>query len=312
MILTAALCVAGALTAAPAPPDPPPEKIVYTSTQWGNPAAAIYIMSADGAKPTKLSKDGAIEFDPALSADGKHIVFVAMSLDDIKTDLWTMDADGSNRRQLTQNPAKTIVMNPAWSPDGKHLAFARTAVDFTQPTDTLALDADIVRMDADGQKEWAVAMGAWPVWSPDGKRILYTQTTKTVPSEPRVGIMDADGQNAKQLVNIPSMMAAYSPDGRRITFVGAPNAKSTAVHVYVASADGSGAVQASKETEGSELAPHWSADGKRIYFSRSPKISSSQWSKILVMDADGNNEEELTKDGAVGILGGAGAFMLGR
>jgi len=55
---------------------------------------------------------------PALSPDGKRIVYVATHADMERSaydsDLWVIGADGSNDTQLTRNPANDN--HPRWSP----------------------------------------------------------------------------------------------------------------------------------------------------------------------------------------------------
>ncbi|MGB9005793.1 MAG: S9 family peptidase [Candidatus Aminicenantales bacterium] len=66
--------------------------------------------------------------DPAVSPDGKRIVFVLRTTDleanRGRTDLWLTDADGKNLRPLTTHPAADL--NPRWSPDGKFVWFLST------------------------------------------------------------------------------------------------------------------------------------------------------------------------------------------
>ncbi|MCK4829615.1 PD40 domain-containing protein, partial [bacterium] len=58
--------------------------------------------------------------DPQVSADGSRIVFTLKSTDleanKDRTDLWIIDSDGENLRQLTTNQAADF--NPRWGPDG--------------------------------------------------------------------------------------------------------------------------------------------------------------------------------------------------
>src|SRR4051812_30021626 len=57
----AALCVGGALTAAPAPPETPPDKLVVTSMSPDGKKIGLFITNADGSQRTTLTKEGAVE-----------------------------------------------------------------------------------------------------------------------------------------------------------------------------------------------------------------------------------------------------------
>ena len=57
---------------------------------------------------------------PAWSPDGKQIAFA--SNPDGNSDIYIMDANGTNLTQITHNDADDL--EPAWSPDGKQIAFA--------------------------------------------------------------------------------------------------------------------------------------------------------------------------------------------
>ncbi|MCI0514167.1 S9 family peptidase [candidate division KSB1 bacterium] len=66
--------------------------------------------------------------EPQVSPDGKTIVFVLRKTDlDAnrgRTDLWLVDVDGKNLRQLTVNPAADY--NPRWAADGQSIWFLST------------------------------------------------------------------------------------------------------------------------------------------------------------------------------------------
>ena len=315
----AALCAAGALALAPAPPEVKNDKIVFTSMSETTKKVGdvvvetnrvgVFIMNADGSQRTSLTKEGAIEIDPSLSPDGKRIAFVAVAKDDVKGDLWVMDVGGGDRRQLTESKAKTLVNSPSWSPDGKRIAFTRMAAQNGPPT-----DAEIVIVDADGKNEKSLGKGLMPAWSPDGKQVLYTTLEKGGDFEPRLTVMDADGGNAKQLFKTPSMMGAFAPDGKRIAYMGAPTTKNTTPHIYAADADGSQAAQVTSQGDTFEVGPRWSADGKRLVFSRMPNAKNGppKTASIVVMDADGKNETELTKGDGMDLTGGAAILLMER
>ena len=87
-------------------------RIAFYSNRDG--AWQIYSMKDDGSDVIKLTfgiKDG----EPCWSHDGKKIVFTGW--DDIDPEIYVMNADGTERIQLTFNTE--FDGEPCWSPDGK-------------------------------------------------------------------------------------------------------------------------------------------------------------------------------------------------
>ena len=80
--------------------------------------------------------------NPSWSPDGKRIAF-----DSFRNgaggnkDIYVMDADGRNQRNLTNHPDRDYG-HPSWSPDSKRIAFVSNR--------TRDLNRDIYVMDADG------------------------------------------------------------------------------------------------------------------------------------------------------------------
>lgn len=76
---------------------------------------------------------------PSWSPTGDRIVYTSFE------DVYTMDADGGNQRQLTDTPGTEI--GPAWSPDGSEIAYAQD-------------HGQILVMRADGAKQRAITQFA--------------------------------------------------------------------------------------------------------------------------------------------------------
>lgn len=155
-----------------------------------------------------------------------------------------------------------------------------------------------------------------PSWSPDGKKLLYTGRGDGPGKGSRLAVMDADGKNPKQLTTrAGGQMGAWSPDGKKIVYIGGPetNPAKFKPHVYVSKADDSGATQLTKDDgDQGELAPHWSRDGKRIYFNRLVIKQSPEKAGIWVMDADGGHMKALTTGDGMDLLGGVGFLVFDR
>ena len=82
----------------------------------------IYLMNADGNNPINLTQSvEKPDLGSSWSPDGKQIAFGSSELfvqDNLfRSDIWVMDVDGDNSRNLTKHDAQDS--SPAWSPDGK-------------------------------------------------------------------------------------------------------------------------------------------------------------------------------------------------
>lgn len=97
----------------------------------------IYAVNVDGSNPTRLGDTPvATIVRPIWSPDGQRIAFV--SRDEVNTDIFVMNADGTNVVNLTHSPSLDTV--PSWSPDSRRIAFSSDRSGLSQ----------IYVMDADG------------------------------------------------------------------------------------------------------------------------------------------------------------------
>jgi hypothetical protein len=90
-------------------------------------------MRPDGSEQTRLTFHGGFDVEVAWSPDGSRLA--VMSDRSGTYELWTMNADGSDQRQLTTGGQAACdriscthpAQGPAWSPDGSRLLYARQA-----------------------------------------------------------------------------------------------------------------------------------------------------------------------------------------
>ncbi len=78
-------------------------------------------MNIDGSNIKALTTDNTLAFyNPIWSPDGKKIVYYVEKGDN-KDQIWTMNADGSDQKLLTNNIGHNFY--PSWSADGKQIIF---------------------------------------------------------------------------------------------------------------------------------------------------------------------------------------------
>jgi TolB protein len=191
------------------------KKIAFAGTVGDDPNNEIYVVDAvTGGGLVALTScaglaPGCANDYPAWSPDGTQIVFIHG--DDFDADenpvneqVWVMNADGSNKRQLTSDaPFKDQV--PDWSPDGTKIAYA------SGPSGIWVMDADgshqhqLTGCGPGDPSPCATGDDFGPVWSPDGTQIAFL---RVLGSDDRpIFLMNADGTNQHRLIDGPMLQA---------------------------------------------------------------------------------------------------------
>ena len=225
---------------------------------------------------TNLTQNASDDWAPVWSPDGQRLAFASSR--DGNTEVYVMDADGTNPTNLTQN-ADTDGWNLVWSPDGQRLAF-------TSERDG---NTEVYVMDADGTDPTNLTQSAgddWaPVWSPDGQHIAFTSNRD---GNTEVYVMDADGTDPTNLTQSAGddWAPVWSPDGQRLAFLSNRDGNA---EVYVMSSDGSDLTNLTQDA-GIDGNPVWSSDGQRIVFESNRDGNT----EVYVMAADGTDPTSLT------------------
>jgi Tol biopolymer transport system component len=84
----------------------------------------LFVMNADGSKKRQVTKNGAANFCPFFTPDGKKLIF-SSNQDDPQHrnfELYTINLDGTGQERLTFDP--TFDGFPMFSPDGKKIIWA--------------------------------------------------------------------------------------------------------------------------------------------------------------------------------------------
>jgi TolB protein len=95
----------------------PDGRIVHASIASGN--QEIWIMNKDGSEKQQLTLAGGWDSRPAVSPDGRYIVFVSRR--NSSGNIWRMDIDGSNQKQLTRG---NLDWNPQVTPDSRWVMYS--------------------------------------------------------------------------------------------------------------------------------------------------------------------------------------------
>ncbi len=232
----------------------PNGQIVYTSLIHGAPS--IWVMTAQGTGNKQLTLDSGSNSFPSATSDARYVVFVS---DRTRfTNVWRMDIDGSNPKQLTNGDDDSW----AWcSPDGQWVVYHSLALG----------KRTLRRVSINGGDSQQVTdyISICPVVSRDGKWIssYYRPETK---APWKMAIIPFDGGPPVKIFDVPENVVLQSlmrltPDGRALAYITSRNGVS---NIWIQPLDGTSPRQLTNFKSDQIFWYDWSPDGRQLAVSR--------------------------------------------
>lgn len=237
---------------------------------------------ADASRAQQIASDAGPVEEIAWTPDGR---IVYRSNAGGRADIWVMDADGSNPKQLTTDARVSGGLTV--SPDGRYIFFSSDRVGHY----------NIWRVDIDGSNLKQLTTGEdefFPFCTPDGAWVVFQRGML----EPRLWKMPVDGGESVQLTDSRVMRPAVSPDGKLIVYYYLdPDVSRWSIGIV--SSEGG------RRLRRFDFPPtvawrfiRWSPDGQSIAYANSPGGLSDIWAQPL----DGGPPKQLTNFKAEQII----------
>ncbi|WP_321476592.1 hypothetical protein [uncultured Paludibaculum sp.] len=238
-------------------------------------------LTTDGAR--KLGHDYAADILAQFGAPslaGSKIYFVSTRSG--SKELWSMDFDGSNQKQITS--FRSITTFPAISPDGTRLAFTSYAKG--QPR-IMLYSTETKRFIPFLNPE--APMNATPAFAPDGQHILFSSS---ISGFAQIYIADQDGRNLRRLSTSRAIEVEPKVNpktGSEMVFV---SGRGGLQQIYRMNMDGADPMRLTNG-EGEASNPAWHPDGKAIAFAWTRGFAPGNWN-IFIMDVASRETVQLT------------------
>ena len=186
---------------------PDGQRVIFTSTRDGD--LEIYTMATDGTDMRRLTYTTGYDGGAFFSPDGRSIVYrafhprspaelatwnalwKAQAVSPVRLDLWVMDADGGNQRQVTDLGGANFC--PYMSPDGQWIIFTSNFADSAKKG---MPNFDLYRVHPDGSGLERITHSpvfeGFPMWSNDGKKLVFASNRgeRKSPTDTNVFIAD--------------------------------------------------------------------------------------------------------------------------
>jgi hypothetical protein len=265
----------------------------------------LWLVDADGSDLRPLTEfDPQLnnqDYDPSWSPDGDRLAFTRQvsRQSTSASEVWTVNADGTNPKRLTPNTLQDF--EPQWAPDGSRIVVDRMRFILG----TWGGPVAIWSLNPDGSDPRQLTHPTSvqeddrePRWSPDATRIAYSHDG-TNPTDPGIYVMQADGSNPQRLTD-PGGGLVWSPDGTRIAFTrqyngGFPNMSTS---LSVVGADGSEEYELLQRSGFAGIHADWQA---RPFGPVAPSPAGVTFDRTPVTAVTGARTVTLTNGGQSGV-----------
>ncbi len=266
-------------TPLPEPTDVHGGHIVFTCTR--NNVNQICLINADGSGFQQLTNESSNSYYPAISPDGREIVFATNKADNF--DLYMTLRGSSELVQLTDNIGN--LFSPSFSPDGKQIAFVNRAS--TGPS-------SLWLMGSQGENPHLLYAAPNNVvaaaWSPDGADIAFAMAVDSQFTY-EVFLLSVNSPQAAPrrithgLSGIGGSLS-WSPDSKDLLIFAGPVEAREIYRLDVASGNVTELTYG-----GNNAAAAYSPDGKLIVFN---SLRNNDQADLYIMLANGHSMRQLT------------------
>ncbi len=321
---------------------PSSRRIIYASNESGR--FGIYTSGADGKDVKKLTGGKFNDLNPAVSPDGKKIVFESDKAElnkpqdadsggddeeefdeysvpdgrrvaynnDGRTKIYIMDADGKNRKRLTNQEGPHT--RPFWSPDGRKIFYFSVYI-----RDSMTRQSSISCMDVEGKNKetWMGLPDNTPessaVWVNGGKSMIFPIKYEDNGSGRSLYVLNpvykpfsiidySDESNYEPCVisaSADKTVKWEKPDRGLQGLIAYASGRDGGSNVFIAGTDGTNQKKLTDSNTAKE--PCLSKDRAKITYADYGTGKDAQTDQLYVMNPDGTDKKQIT-DGPMAKL----------
>lgn len=267
-------------------------RLLFISWETESDFNQLYVIRPDGSDKLRLTNEANGVLDFAISPDGSQIAYSARNLDG-SADLWRLDGQGGNRRQLLACRLAHC-SQPVWHPDGRRLIYERRNIATPGappgPPRLWWLDSETGETLAVFQDTQWLGLGAR--FSPNGRWLSYI-----APINQEILVYNLETGESVIIPSKSGEPATWSPDSASLLVSEMQfQDELFSIHLFRATlADASLFNLSGENMDTNDGLPVYAPDGEWIAFSRK-KPRAPMGKQIWLMRPDGGELTAVTDD----------------